>query len=231
MPSRAIITGHSRGLGRALDAALRASGWEVLGISRTPTTGGVALDLSDPATLTSWLATGRLADFLKDADRVLLINNAGTLAPVALVGDASPGDIAQAVNLNVTAALVLTGAVLRARPADVRTQIVHISSGAARRGYPAWSTYCATKAALDLHASALAAENQPGVRVVSVAPGVVDTAMQASIRAAEAFPLRDQFVALSDEGRLSSPEEAAAQILALIESPNFGEPVITDVRH
>lgn len=81
-----------------------------------------------------------------------------------------------------------------------------------------------------MHARALAEEGIDGVRAAAIAPGIVDTDMQASIREAEGFPLRDTFVGYKESGALSSPDDAAAKILRLIESPDFGTSPVTDVR-
>lgn len=221
----AIITGHSRGLGAALAELLRTQGWEVLGISRTA---GASIDLASPAALTAWIAN-QLASQLSEASEIVLLNNAATVAPIALVGQQDPAEMITAVSLNVTAPLLLTDAVLRLRPAGVPVRVAHISSGAARRGYPGWSLYCATKAALDLHAQALAAEQQPGVRVAAIAPGVVDTQMQAEIRGA-AFPGQERFVQLFTEGQLTSPADAAAAVWAIVSAPDFGQQPVTNVR-
>ena len=146
------------------------------------------------------------------------------------MGAQSADAISEAVTLNVTAPLVLTDAVVRHRPAGVPVRVVHISSRAGRHPYPTWSVYCATKAAVDMHARALAEEGIDGVRAASVAPGIVDTDMQASIRETEGFPLRDTFIGYKESGALSSPDDAAARILRLIESPDFGTSPVTDVR-
>ena len=56
MTKKAIVTGHTRGLGAALAAQLEADGWDVLGVARS---GGERVDLGDPAALTAWIAGGR----------------------------------------------------------------------------------------------------------------------------------------------------------------------------
>jgi NAD(P)-dependent dehydrogenase (short-subunit alcohol dehydrogenase family) len=238
MGVKAIVTGHSRGLGAAIVDTLLARAIPVLGLARhchpssDPRLSQHMLDLANPQALAEWLASSSLGDFLADASQALLINNAGQVQPIAPVGQQSAAEIIQAVNLNVTAPLLLSNAFVAASPHCADRRLLHVSSGAARHAYPGWSVYCASKSALDRHAQALAEENQPGVRVVSLAPGVVDTDMQADIRASalEDFPLRRRFDALKAEGRLSSPHATAWQLVDALLHPGFGEVVLADVR-
>lgn len=225
MTRKAIVTGHSRGLGAALSARLARAGWEVLGISRSA---GVRIDLSDPAQWCGWLAGPELESFLAGAEEVLLINNAGTVEPIG-TGGVAPEQVAGAFQVNVCAAISLTDAVLSRRPEGCPARIVHISSGAGRRPIEGWSVYCATKAALDMHAQVVAAERLPGVRIAAVAPGVVDTGMQETIRECD-FPLRNHFRDLKKNGELLSPDEAARSLLALLDRDDFGQRVLTDIR-
>lgn len=226
MAKKAIVTGHSRGLGEALAADLTARGWVVLGVSRTA---GERIDLADPGALAGWLGGPALADFLADADEVLLVNNAGLLGPASVAGPQPAEAVIAAVNVNVTAPILLTNAVLAARPEGASLRIVHVSSGAGRRPIPGWSVYCATKAALDQHALTLAAERLPGVRIAAIAPGVVDTRMQAEIRSSDDFPGRADFVALKEEGHLLAPAESAARILDIALADDFGDETLTRV--
>ena len=134
--------------------------------------------------------------------------------------------------LNVAAPLMLTNHVLTVRPESLPVKIVHISSGAGRKAYPGWSVYGATKAALDHHARCVAAEDRRNVAIASIAPGVVDTAMQAEIRGLpqDEFPVLPRFVQLRRENGLASPESAATMIAAMIADEDFGSEVIEDVR-
>lgn len=231
MAKKALVTGDSRGLGAAIVRGLRDSGYQVLGVSRSGSGGSsVRLDLSDPDATAVWAAGDELGGFLAGASEVVLVNNAGTVRPIADAGDQGARPIISAVNLNVTAALVLTDAVLGRRPEGASVRVVHISSGAGRRPYPGWSVYCATKAALDMHALAVASEEDALVRIESIAPGVVDTDMQGEIRDAHGFRLRDRFVELRDSGELLRPEDAAGRVLARLASDDFGARVVSDVR-
>lgn len=234
---RALLTGHTHGLGAALAAGLLQRGVQVLALSRgrAPEQAGltqVALDLSDSAALATWLAGDALRDFLAGAGQVMLINNAGTLGPVKPPGRQSAPALAQAVALNVAAPLMLTDALIAASPDAHDRRIAHVSSGAARTPYAGWSVYCATKAALDQHARAAALDAPAGCRIVSVAPGVIDTAMQAQIRATpdSDFPNRTRFEALQRDGSLWSPTEAAARFVDHLLSPQFGEQAVVDLR-
>ncbi|MEI4472641.1 SDR family oxidoreductase [Frigidibacter sp. MR17.24] len=236
-PLKAIVTGHSRGLGAAIAAELAAAGAEVLAISRRASGAAglkeVALDLSDSAALADWLGSGALSDFLAGAGEVVLVNNAGMVDPIGPAGSNAPGAVATAVALNVAAPLMLAEAVIAARAGATPLRICHISSGAARNAYAGWSVYCATKAALDHHAACVLADALPEVRIESLAPGVVDTDMQGTIRATpEArFTSRARFVALKEDGALASPAAAGAKIAAHLLSPGFGETIATDIRN
>lgn len=234
---RALLTGHTHGLGAALAAGLLQRGVQVLALSRggAPEHAGltqVALDLSDSAALATWLAGDALRDFLAGAGQVMLINNAGTLGPVKPPGRQSAPALAQAVALNVAAPLMLTDALIAASPDAHDRRIAHVSSGAARTPYAGWSVYCATKAALDQHARAAALDAPAGCRIVSVAPGVIDTAMQAQIRTTpdSDFPNRARFEALQRDGALWPPAEAAARFIDHLLSPQFGDEAVVDLR-
>lgn len=236
---KAIVTGHSRGLGAALAADLLERAIQVLGIART--TGRAAaqdgltelsLDMADTAALAFWLGGDALRDWLADADTVLLINNAGIVQPVGPLASQDPADVARAVAINVAAPLMLAAAVARALPAGAACRIVHISSGAGRNAYPGWSIYCATKAALDQHASAASQDDNGSLRIVSLAPGVIDTDMQGEIRAApiEKFPLRQRFDALKQTGELAAPPRVARQLIDFLMSKDFGRDPVADLR-
>jgi len=137
---KAVISGHSRGLGYALAEHYLRAGWAVFGLARgrvdlrpSENLFQAELDLSDAGLLAQKLSDGLLADFIRDADELLLINNAGTTAPNALLGRQGPSEIVRAVALNVTAPLLLSDYLLSARPDGVHLKIVHIGSGGGGR--------------------------------------------------------------------------------------------------
>jgi NAD(P)-dependent dehydrogenase (short-subunit alcohol dehydrogenase family) len=239
---KAIVTGHTRGLGAAIAHELLGRGVPVLGLARTlnDALGGrwpasleqCELDLADPGALARWLETGALARFAAGASTLLLVNNAGTVQPVGPLPAQEPAAVGRAVCLNVAAPLMLSAALACATAPGTERRILHVSSGAARNAYPGWSVYCATKAALDLHAKAVALDATPALRVCSLAPGVVDTDMQAEIRATstDRFPMRERFEAMKRDGVLVSAEDAARRLVEHLLGASFGDAPATDLR-
>jgi NAD(P)-dependent dehydrogenase (short-subunit alcohol dehydrogenase family) len=151
----------------------------------------------------------------------LWINNAGLLGPIGSLADVDVDAeaVARAVNVNVTGVLhgtAVFAAHVRSRPGP--GVLVNISSGAATKLYEGWAVYCATKAAVDQLTRVVALEEAGhGLAAYSVSPGLVDTDMQASVRAADekAFPEVDRFRRAAREHRFNTPAWVAEHILAL----------------
>ncbi len=239
---KAVVSGHTQGLGAAIAENLLARGIAVLGLARGENAAlarrfpalldEVGIDLADSALLANWLAGDTLRDFLGGCQSALLVNNAGMLQPIGPLQMQDAGTIFRAVAVNVAAPLMLASAVVSASADAAERRIVHVSSGAARKAYAGWSVYCATKAALDHHARAAALDGSPGLRICSLAPGVIDTAMQAEIRAArlEDFPQRERFDALKHDGELARPETCARRLVDHLLSDAFGAAPVADLR-
>jgi benzil reductase ((S)-benzoin forming) len=240
--TKAIITGHTRGIGAALAEQLLEQGIAVLGVARSRHATLAArfsglleeaeLDLSDLARVESWLASGALRNFTSGAQRALLINNAGTVQPIGPCEVQDAGEIARAVSLNVATPLMFASAFAAATAEAGDRRIVHISSGAARKASAGWSIYCASKAALDHHARSVALDTSRALTICSVAPGTVDTDMQAEIRATgtDLFPSRERFEDLKRNGQLWTPEQSASKLIGYALSDRFGEVPTADVR-
>lgn len=239
----AVVTGHTRGLGEAIADHLLGRGMRVLGIARHrnaelaeqhgSSLTEVELDLADTATLDAWLQTEVFAGFLRPARVALLINNAGVVQPVGPLDTQDPAVAARAAVLNVAAPLALSAAFVRATEHARERRILHISSGAGTNAYSGWSVYCASKAALDHHARAVALDRTPRLRIASVAPGVIDTDMQAEIRATSEreFPDRQRFVRMKEEGELLSPDRAGGAVVEHLLSDAFGREPTIDLRY
>ncbi len=240
-----ILTGASRGLGLAIAEQLLDAGQRVLAISRrapelTALPGAELIvwsaDLADAAPvalrLTQWLAAQDAAAL----QSATLINNAGVISKLAPLADVDAADLANAIRVGLEAPLLLTAAFLRATAAwTVPRKVVLVSSGLGRRGMAGSVSYCAAKAGMDNLARALALEEADklhGARVVSLAPGVIDTDMQVQLRGADPalFSERQNFVALKAEGRLDSPATAAAKMLRYLAKPDFGAEPVSDLR-
>jgi NAD(P)-dependent dehydrogenase (short-subunit alcohol dehydrogenase family) len=188
----AIITGASRGLGRALAAALAGRGWDlvldardaaalraaVAGLERGAPgvrVKGVPGSVTDAAHREALLAAARA---LGGVD--LLVNNASALGaePLVPLAELPVEGLRAALETNVTAPFAL----LRAALPELRAAggaVLNISSDAAVEAYPTWGGYGASKAALD-HLSAVLAEEEPGVRVWWVDPGDLRTELYAA---------------------------------------------------
>jgi NAD(P)-dependent dehydrogenase (short-subunit alcohol dehydrogenase family) len=193
-------------------------------------------DLADAAPVAA-----RLEQWLgcQDAARLhsaTLINNAGVLSRLAPLAANEAADLANAIRVGLEAPLLLTAAFLRAT-SDwlVPRKVLMVSSGLGRRGMAGSASYCAAKAGLDNLARALALEEagRPhGARVVSLAPGVIDTDMQVQLRGADPaqFGERDFFMGLKAGGALESPAAAAAKVLGYLARPDFGDDPVGDTR-
>ncbi|MFL5615226.1 MAG: SDR family oxidoreductase [Gemmatimonadaceae bacterium] len=237
----AIVTGHSRGLGEAIASHLLSRGARVLGVSRRENSGlasrfpdaleQVQLDVADSGSLTRFLATDTMSRFLEDGTPVL-VNNAGVLQPIGPLQSQDPELIMRAVSVNVGAVMAFSAAFIQATADTRERRILHVSSGAGRKPYAGWSIYCATKAAIDQHARCVELDRTPHLAIASVAPGVVDTEMQAEIRGSsdERFPDRPRFVALHRDKALPSPEQTGGRIVDYLLSDVFGREAVFDLR-
>jgi len=244
-----VITGASRGLGRAIAQQLLQPGQRLLCISRKSDEALAALareagveldqwqlDLSDPVP-----ASERLAAWLQglDAsafDSATLINNAGTIGRPRPLSEAVASELAQALRVGLEAPMLLASAFLGATKGwRAERKVLNISSGLGRNAMGSQAPYCAAKAGMDHFSRAVALEEKAaphGARIVSLAPGVIDTDMQVALRTSEAdmFPDRGRFEKLKADGLLDSPESAAGKILKYLERPDFGANPVADIR-
>lgn len=238
-PERALvwISGASSGIGAALAASVPWEGARVVDISRRGADGleHVGADLADPS---SW---GRVASAFEEGlsgfggGVAVFVHAAGTLDPVGFAADVGAGAYERNVILNSAAAQALGRAFVAAaagRPG--RRHLVMLTSGAARSVYPGWSSYGAGKAAIDHWVRHVGAEQEirGGVRIVAVAPGTVDTAMQSRIRETpeDSFPQRQRFLDLHRDGKLTDPARVASRIWSLLERDDLDNGAVVDLR-
>lgn len=213
-----LITGASRGLGRALAFRLAAEGAKVALVARHKTeldavvseirnNGGTAFgivaDVGDKESV--YPIVGQAAALAGPID--ILINNASTLGPVPLrlLLDTDCEDFEQALQVNTIGPFRLIKAVAGSMVLRQTGVIVNLSSDAAVEAYPTWGVYSASKAALDHLTRVVAAElTDTSVRFLSIDPGEMNTRMHA-----DAMPE-------ADVTTLQSPAAVAAKIVQMI---------------
>lgn len=218
-----IVTGASRGLGKAIARQLDTLGCRCLLVSRSQEplqelaaelarAEIMVADLADPDCCTAVVQHavsrfGRLDG---------LVNNAGTIAPIKPLSYADHEAWARAITVNLTSPALLMAAAL---PELEKTEgrVVNISTGAAVGAVQGWSAYCASKAGL-LHLNTVVARENPKVGCFSLRPGVIDTQMQAEIRGSDGMTPDDleKFKNRKNEGQLEPPEVPARSAVWLV---------------
>jgi NAD(P)-dependent dehydrogenase (short-subunit alcohol dehydrogenase family) len=222
----AIVTGASRGFGRAVTAALLDRGWTVVGDARR------AQELQDSARALNSAQLIALPGDITDASHReavvdaatgagslrLLVNNASRLgpSPQPALADYPGSELCSVYTANVFAPLALIQAVLPTL-IDSAGVIVNLTSDAAVEPYPGWGGYGSSKAALDQLSAVLAAENS-AVSVYAFDPGDMRTEMHQA-----AFPDED----ISDR---AEPESVVPALLRLLDTrPASGRYRATDL--
>jgi len=224
----AIITGGSKGLGRALCEQFIAHGYTVIEFSRTaPHAFSVRTDLASPESCRAVVAKAITTVDLESLEELVLVNNAGTLDPIGAASRNAPAALLANLNVNFTSAiLVLAELIAKFQAAPCRKVLANISSGAALKAYAGWSLYCASKAGMEGYIRALAVEQEAEpypVIAVNIHPGVIDTEMQALIRSASVadFPEVERFIQRKQQGGLVAPADCAAAVLRIIALPTL----------
>jgi len=188
----ALITGASRGLGRALAHALARRGWSLIVDARraddlTDAMRGIADVVAVPGDVTDPGHRGRLAEAAGRTGRLdVLVNNASRLgpSPQPSLRDYPFDELGRVYDTDVFAPLALIQLLAGPLTAAAGT-IVNVSSDAAVEAYPGWGGYGSAKAALDQLTAVLAAE-EPALRCYALDPGDMRTDMHQ-----QAFPGED----------------------------------------
>jgi NAD(P)-dependent dehydrogenase (short-subunit alcohol dehydrogenase family) len=213
----ALITGASRGLGRAAAHALARRGWSLIVDARraddlADAMQGLADVVAVPGDVTDPAHRADLAAAVgREGGLDVLVNNASRLgpSPQPLLRDYPLDELGRVYEANVVAPLALIQ-LLTAPLAAAGGTIVNVSSDAAVEAYPGWGGYGSSKAALDQLTAVLAAE-EPSLRCYAFDPGDMRTDMHQ-----QAFPGED----ISDR---PEPEAVVPALLRLIgERPPSG---------
>jgi benzil reductase ((S)-benzoin forming) len=220
------ITGTSRGIGKAMaEHLLLDKENKVVGISRNNSITHknyrhITFDLTDVEKVKD-LAFEKH----EDAKRICLINNAGSIGEIKQVGELHNEYIIRDYNVNlVTPSLLMNNFVHAYKHVVAEKIIVNMSSGAGKYPIDGWSVYCASKAALDMFSRVVDAEekahSRKSFRVLSIAPGVVDTEMQVQIRNAskEHFSRLSDFINYKKENMLAQPETIAQKYFHILDN-------------
>jgi NAD(P)-dependent dehydrogenase (short-subunit alcohol dehydrogenase family) len=227
----AVVTGGGSGIGRALCGIFAERGMAVLAVGRRAELlqtlaaeypGRIEPVVADVATPAGREAIARALGGHRSLR--FLVHNAGTIAPIGPLEALTPEALRAHLATNLEGPLFLSQRLL---PQLVGGRILHLSSGAAHHAYAGWGPYCMGKAALHMLYQVLREELRGrGIRVGSARPGVVDTPMQALIRATPAreFPGVGRFLRLHQENQLRSPVDAAhflAWLLLAVDDERF----------
>lgn len=218
-----FITGTSSGIGKAIvEELIQIKNTKTVGFSRTNT-------ISHPQFTHNLIDLTKTEDLnklvfpkLKHNKRVVLINNAGSLGEIKHIGQQSKQNIFNTIQLNFTAAVILSNQfIAQYQDLDCEKIIINISSGAATSPYDGWANYCSTKAAINMFTLVIDKEQktkQFPIKCFAIAPGVVDTIMQDSIRASssEQFSNIEKFVDLKNNNQLYQTKDVAKELIKMI---------------
>ncbi len=222
----AFVSGASRGVGAGLATRFAEVGLRLVLCSRTapvlPSSEGVIarkLDVRDDDALEALVA-----DAEKQFGGIdLWVNNAGVLDPIRPIRDIALEEFREHIDINLVGVFLGTRTYVRhLRRLGRGGVLINVSSGAAWHPYAGWGPYCAGKAGVERLTEVVAVEEaESGLRAHSVAPGVIDTAMQERIRASspEDFPEVERFHELKREGGFNSPRFVADEFLAIAFDP------------
>jgi len=222
----AIVTGGSRGLGRALCLAWQAVGFTTLALSRTaagPDT--LAIDLSDP-TASAAILRDRLSTIDTDALReFVFVGNAATIEPIGPAARHPAEALVRGLHVNLVSAIAVMAATVDVlQDCAARKVLAGLTSGAAQRAQAGLSLYGAAKAGMEqfLRCVALeqATQRHPFI-AVSIDPGALDTDMQVRLRSAPVadYPSAPEFARRHTQGELADPAAVASALIAQLRSP------------
>lgn len=242
-----IVTGTTSGLGLAFIQQLLQEGNLVYSISRRdhPFVLEQKYNVNFKHFMCDLANESFLNETLKDVFELIdlyaiasitLINNAGTINPIGTVGKLNTISLGRMIDTNLKAPIAITNYFIeQTQKIAIKKYILNISSGAGRKPYAGWATYCATKAGLDLFSSCIGEEQKEElypIKSISFAPGVVDTNMQVTIRETpkDTFDSVDRFIDLKENNQLLPPRFVAHKLLELLLSNETESGQLYDIR-
>ncbi|MGQ0828514.1 MAG: SDR family NAD(P)-dependent oxidoreductase [Bacteroidota bacterium] len=239
------ITGTSRGIGKAfVEHLLKDPSNRVIGISRQRTIehanyNHFFLDLTDASAVTDFKF-----ELHANAKKLYLINNAGALGFIKPIGKIDAPTIIKNYTLNLIAPSILTNSFIACyNTVDAEKVIVNISSGAGKNPIDGWAVYCASKAGIDMFSRVVDQEQKireehaqenihKRFKIFSIAPGVVNTAMQDEIREAEPedFSRLQDFISYKNDNKLADPESVSKKYIKVLSNVDSIKEVLTSIK-
>ena len=235
-----IITGGSKGIGKAIAKKYASKNYKVYSLSRSTVKleniTQISVDLSNLKETESSFKM-LLTEFnIEQVSSITLINNAGRIGKISSLENLKTEDIAKTIQLNTITPLVLSSLFISIlEKTNCKKQIINISSGAAKTPYQGWSVYCTSKAGIDMMTKTIANEQiaiKNSVKCVSIYPGVVDTNMQTDIRNTQEkdFNSLQRFKDLKENNELYSAEFVAEKIYTIDTKNQLKSGDIVDLR-
>ena len=180
MQKVALITGTGSGIGKALAELLLSENYLVFGYSRTNQIENknftfTKIDLSNMEEVQKL----KFPD-IDVASDFLLVNNAATIGSILPIHKKTNEEILREYNLNIISPTLLSRKFIN-NYANNKKLLINISSGAANKPIPSWSTYCATKYGLDMLTEVIQKEKHENLKIFSIHPGVVDSLIRLSV--------------------------------------------------
>lgn len=173
---------------------------------------------------------------LEKAERIYLFNNAGVIEPIRPVEKCSAAEMEKAIKINLVAPMAVTSAFLaNTETVNSDKKVINISSGAAEEPSPSWSSYCTSKAGLNMFTRACGLEQSskenPTINI-AISPSIIDTGMQTLIRGIkeEDFADVEKFIQFKEEGSLRDPNFIAQKILEVSQRTDLKQGGIYSVR-
>ena len=230
----AIVTGATRGLGESISKLFIEKGIGLINVSRSENTSlskiaeenGVpyeffGCDLSNSAETEKTFQVIASKVFQSGVERVFFVQNAGVVTPINPSGELSTEDLENSVHVNLLSPMIATNTMLKLASNDSQLIMVNVSSGAGSRPVYGWSTYCATKAGVNMLTETVSLElskKHSRHKAIAFSPGVMDTDMQETIRSSskESFADVESFKRYKEEGMLRTTDTVANVLLKLV---------------
>ena len=222
-----LVTGASKGLGRAIALQIAKADFPVIAIARqSDELNSIRDDLRSYSSSSVAIACdiSSKSDVEATVDQIMsefthlsgIVHNAGIITPIANMLEVTTADWEKLIHVNLIGVQDLTRSLKSIIGGNSHTRITTISSGAAKRSLHGWSAYCVSKAGLDMWTNCMAEEGKTqNISAVAIAPGIVDTGMQLEIRNADelSFPMLHNFIDYHVNGELTNPSEVSKKLL------------------